>query len=105
APVPVAPLAPNTSYTMVVTTGVRDLNGLPLPQRAEVDFTTGSFSSSGHSITISPSAATVPVGSVLQLATTVRDIYGNVIGPAFGYVQWTIECCSAAVALSPSGLV
>jgi len=98
-------LASNTTYTLAVTTSVKDLTGLPLGQRAEVDFTTGSSRSYGISVTVSPSAATVPVGSVLQLIATVRDIYGNATGPAFRPVQWTIECCGTAVALSPSGLV
>ena len=98
-------LASNTTYTLAVTTSVKDLTGLPLAQRAEVDFTTGSSSSYGISVTVSPSAATVPVGSVLQLTATVRDIHGNATGPAFRPVQWTIECCGTAVALSPSGLV
>jgi len=98
-------LASNTTYTLAVTTSVKDLTGLPLGQRAEVDFTTGSSRSYGISVTVSPSAATVPVGSVLQLTATVRDIYGNATGPAFRPVQWTIECCGSTVALSPTGLV
>src|SRR5439155_3183067 len=60
-------LASNTSYTLVVTPGVRDLTGLSLPQRTEVDFTTGSTTGRENSLTITPSGATVPVGSVLQL--------------------------------------
>ena len=104
APDPGPRLDPNTSYRVVVTTGVKDPSGLPLPQNTEVDFTTGSSTGYGLSVTITPSAATVPVGSVLQLTATVRDIHGNATGPAFRPVQWTIESGSA-IALSPSGLV
>ena len=97
-------LASNTSYTLVVTPGVRDLTGLSLPQRTEVDFTTGSTTGRENSLTITPSGATVPVGSVLQLTATMRDFSGNAISPAFRAVQWTVAPGNA-VALSPTGLV
>jgi len=102
--VPDGGLLPNTNYTIVVTKGVTDAGGLPLAQLTEVDFTTGSTRGYGIRVEVTPSTATVPVGSVLQLTATVRDIYGNATGPAFRPVQWTIST-GTAVALSQSGLV
>ena len=95
-------LAPQTSYRLIVAAGVTDVSGYSLAQ-SETDFTTGSSFSYGLSVTVSPAAATIPVGSVLQLTATVRDGAGNAIGPSFRGVQWSAS--NATVAVTPSGLV
>jgi len=103
--VPDAGLASNTIYTILVTTGVADVAGLPLAQRTEADFTTGSTTGYGSRVEITPSTATIPVGSVLQLTATIRDIQGNATQARFRPLQWSLDCCSPILALAPTGLV
>src|SRR3989449_4675463 len=80
-----APLAPNTDYQLVVTQGVRDLDGDALTAGQTVAFTTGQ-SSTEPPVSISLSLLTRPdtllnfaVGETYPLTVTVRDAAGNIL--------------------------
>ena len=80
--VPTAPLAGNTDYELVVTQGIRDLSGDVLAAPVSVPFTTGQLTTAGMplvSVTISPLAATIPVGARTSLTATLKDSLGDVL--------------------------
>ncbi len=95
-----AGLAAQTRYRLRVTPAPKAVSGQSLGQQKDVDFTTGSAASRGSSLTVSPQSATIPVGSVLQLTATMRDISGNAI--PFRLLNWSAS--SGAVTVSASGL-
>lgn len=90
-----------TRYALVVTSGATTVSGQPLSQQARATFTTGSATSRGSSLTISPQSATMPVGSVLQLTVTMRDVAGNAI-PFQPPLVWSTS--NSTVTVTPSGL-
>jgi alpha-tubulin suppressor-like RCC1 family protein len=65
-------LEPGTTYTIVVTTGVTDLEGASLSEEVRVDFTTSQFPPSAV-VGISPGVDTLEAGSRLQVSLTVWD--------------------------------
>ena len=73
-------LAPNTDYSLVVTDGVKDLDGTALETGVTVDFTTGqSQSSAPAAISISPDTVYLTESMQYQLTATVRDASGNML--------------------------
>jgi hypothetical protein len=101
---PTAPLAPGTIYHLVTTTGVRDVSDETPTAGTDVDFTTGTSPGYGFRITVSPAAATLPIGSALQLTATIRDVHGNaILGPTFRPLEW--QAGGSAATITPTGLV
>jgi uncharacterized protein YjdB len=77
---PAIPLGRNTDYSLVVTTGVKDLLGKGLVAGVSVPFRTGSFSTGAPaSIVLSPDSLLITDGASHQLTATVRDLAGNVL--------------------------
>ena len=104
---PDAPLAPQTTYTLVITTGVADLAGRPLEQPVQVPFTTGSLTSNVATITLFPSSALVGPGGSVQIQAVLRDASGNVLdwfNPAAPSLSWSTADPVVAIAAS-SGLL
>ena len=79
--VPLRPLRENTVHRLVITTGVRDVEGEGLQSDVSVEFTTGSSSKVPvTSVEVTPHEAALQVGDVLgdsvQLALTVNTAHG-----------------------------
>src|SRR6185503_5373397 len=101
---PTSGLTPNTTYHLVATTAVRDVSDQSPTAATDVDFTTGTTTGYGFQLTVSPSAATLPVGSALQLTAALRDVHGNAIaGPTFSSLGWEAE--GGAATVTQTGLV
>jgi alpha-tubulin suppressor-like RCC1 family protein len=99
---PAADLAPSTDYELVVTSGVRDLDGDPLDSTVRVAFTTGT-STEGPvaSLSLIPNGADLRVGDQFQAIVVARDAAGNELtGHA---VAWRAD--SSAVDVTSTGLV
>lgn len=77
--VPDQPLTTLTEYQLVVTTGIRDLDGESLATTETVQFTTGqSLTGPPASIRLSPdSLLTMTAGTTYQVTASVRDAAGN----------------------------
>jgi alpha-tubulin suppressor-like RCC1 family protein len=77
---PSSQLQPNTGYELVITPGVRDLDGDALDSTVRVPFTTGT-TIEGHvvSLEIIPDAADVSVGDQFQLSVVARDANGSIL--------------------------
>ena len=73
---PAALLALQTTYTLIIATGIQDLAGDLLEQEVVVSFTTQPLIAS---VTIVPNEVAVAVGAKIQLLATVRDALGNVL--------------------------
>ncbi len=104
---PDAPLAPQTTYTLVITTGVADLAGQHLAQALQVSFTTGAVAATVASVTLEPSLATVAPGGTVRLEGVLRDSAGQYLdayNPAAPALSWSSDDPAVAVA-APSGLV
>ena len=100
---PASQLLPNTDYQIVVTPGVRDLDGDAVDSVVTVPFTTGT-TTEGPLATLSliPSSAEVRVGDQFQLVVVARDAAGNLLtghGVRWSAVDPTI------VDVSTTGLV
>ena len=94
-------LAPNANYRIVLTTGVRDLQGLGLATSASVPFTTGrSTTGAPASITVSPDTIWIPVGTTYQLTAIVRDAAGTSLFDQ--PVSWGVDTINATI--SPTGV-
>jgi len=101
---PTSGLTPNTTYHLIATTAVRDVSDQSPTAATDVDFTTGTTTGYGFQLTVSPSAATLPVGSALQLTAALRDVHGNAIaGPTFSSLGWEAE--GGAATVTQTGLV
>ena len=75
-----SPLEPNTEYQLVVTRGVRDLDGDALDSAVTIPFTTGTTTEGPPAnLSLVPQFADVRVGDEVQLLLTVTDAQGNVI--------------------------
>ena len=100
--VPTRPLSRNGDYHVVVTGGVRDLQGDALEAGSTTTFTTGQ-SSTGQaaSITVSPDTVYL-TGPTYQLAATVLDTHGNLLIDQ--PVMWS-SSDSTGLSVSPTGLV
>lgn len=100
---PSSPLEANTSYQLVVTEGVRDLQGEALEARVTTDFRTGRSSAEPATIvTVLPDTTAVVIGSMAQLVAEARDTNGTVI--VGRSVQWISENPTVAT-VSTTGLV
>jgi alpha-tubulin suppressor-like RCC1 family protein/uncharacterized protein YjdB len=99
---PNANLAPNTDYELVVTTGVRDLDGDAPDSAVRVPFTTGtSIVGPVASLSILPDRVDLRVGDQFQAVVVARDAAGNdVTGHG---VRWSAD--SSAVEVTSTGLV
>ncbi len=84
---PSANLAPNTDYELVVTNGVRDLDGDAADSTVRVAFTTGtSIEGPVASLSIIPDGLSLRLGDQFQAVAVVKDAGGNeVTGHA---VRW-----------------
>ena len=100
---PASPLEANAVYQLVVTEGVRDLQGDPLEARFTTDFSTGTSSAEPAKIvTVLPDTTAVVLGSMAQLIAEARDTNGTaVVGRA---IEWISEDPAVAT-VSSSGLV
>jgi hypothetical protein len=98
---PSASLAFNANYRIVVTTGVRDREGLGLETSASVPFTTGrSTTGAPASITVSPDTIWIPAGTTYQLTAIVRDAAGTALFDQ--PVSWGVDTMNASI--SPTGV-
>ena len=100
--IPDSPLAPATTYTLLATTGIRDLHGGSLMNAGLSTFTTSSFSGPVSFVFVTPPSAAILVGAAIRLTATPADTFGNPIQA--GPVTWTSDNPSVAT-ISPSGLV
>lgn len=107
--VPAAPLDPDNDYSLVVTTGVKDLQGDALAAGVTVPFRTGQSSTGpAASITLSPDSGIVISAIPFQLTATVRDSAGNeLIGQP---ITWsvsldTLGTLASGLTVSPTGLL
>lgn len=105
---PSQPLAGNTAYTLVVTQGVRDLDGDVLEAQVEVGFTSGTESAPPVSeLTVLPDITGLSVGSRLQLvvrATSGQDTLRVPVPIAGVPILWASENPAVAT-VSTTGLV
>ncbi len=99
---PAANLQANANYELVVTNGVRDLDGDPADSVVRVSFTTGaSIEGPAASASIIPDGADLTVGEQFQAVVVAKDAAGNILT---GYpVKWSAD--SSAVEVTTSGLV
>ncbi|MEX0691263.1 MAG: Ig-like domain-containing protein [Gemmatimonadales bacterium] len=80
---PAAPLRGGTDYRLVMTQGLRDLDGDALEAAVTVEFTTAEAEVA--SVTVTPASATIT--DTTTLSVTVRDAQGNIL---HGHpVSWT----------------
>lgn len=103
--IPASPLDNGTSYRLVVSTQVRDLNGLTLSVPDSVDFTTdSSLVGPPASLTLGQNDSVFMVTPTYQLLATVRDAAGNeLIGQP---LTWTTsDPTGRALTVSPTGLL
>ena len=106
---PDASLAPMTDYTLIVTTGLRDLDGSALEADATVPFTTGQSSTGpAASITLSPDSEIVIGATPYQITATVRDAAGNELIDQ--PITWsvsvdTLGTSASGLTVSPTGLL
>jgi uncharacterized protein YjdB len=100
--IPDSPLTPATTYTLLATTGIRDLHGSSLTNAELTTFTTGSFSGPVSFVFVTPPSAALLVGGAIRLTATPADTFGNPIQA--GPVTWTSDNPSVAT-ISSSGLV
>jgi alpha-tubulin suppressor-like RCC1 family protein/uncharacterized protein YjdB len=100
--VPAQPLAPSSDYRLVVTAGVRDLDGDALEAEVTSPFTTGQASlGAPASMTLSPDTVYM-TGPTYQLTATVRDASDN---PLIDQPVVWASGDSSIVTMSPTGLV
>ena len=98
---PASPLAPNTTYQLEVSTGVRGLTGAALDSPTRISFTTGS--TGVQVVTVQPAAAEIAVGEGLGLRTTVTLTGGGTI---FGLpVAWSSSNPGVATVEASTGVV
>ena len=101
--IPAQQLEPNTDYQLVVSTGVRDLDGDALDSAVTVPFRTGT-TTEGPVATLSliPNVADVRVGDQFQLAVVAKDANGTLLT---GHpITWS-HTDSTVVAVTNTGLV
>lgn len=105
---PSQPLGANTAYSLVVTQGVRDLDGDVLEAQVEVDFTSGTESAPPVTeLTVLPDITGLSVGSRLQLvvrATSGQDTLRLPVPIAGVPILWASENPAVAT-VSTTGLV
>lgn len=96
-------LEANAAYQLVVTEGVRDLQGDALEARVAADFRTGESSAQpAKYVTVLPDTTAVVVGSLAQLVAEARDTN---LTPVVGRsVEWFSEDTAVAT-VSSTGLV
>jgi alpha-tubulin suppressor-like RCC1 family protein/uncharacterized protein YjdB len=100
---PASQLQPNTDYELVITPGVRDLDGDALESTVRVPFTTGT-TIEGHvaGFFIIPDAARVSVGDQFQLSILAFDANGLILTGL--PIIWTTDDAEVAT-VSATGLV
>ena len=97
---PASPLAPNTTYQLEVSAGVRSLSGASLDSSTRISFTTGS--TGVQLVTVQPAAAEIAVGEGLGLQTTVTLADGGTISGL--PVAWS-SSNSGVASVDASGVV
>jgi probable HAF family extracellular repeat protein len=103
--VPASRLDPETEYHLLVTQGVRDLDGDRLEALVEVEFTTGTETvASAVSLTLRPNAV-VLAGDTVHLATTLKDAAGNVLNDRPLTVSSSDPTVAVAWAIDTRGIV
>ena len=95
-------LAPNAEYTLVVTTGVTDLDGEALDTPMEVSFTTGAALAPVDSIVIEPATLALAPADTFGLTTRLYDGSNNEL--ARSTVSWS-SADTAIASVSPLGAV
>ncbi len=100
--IPDAPLDPQSTYTLLVTTAVKSLKGRPLGKAEVSTFSTGTFIGGLSFVFVTPSSAAIVIGGAIQLTATPADTFGDPV--RVGPVSWTTDNANVAV-VSPSGLV
>ncbi len=99
---PAGPLDANTAYRLVVTQGVRDLQGDALAGDAIVAFTTGTVvAGSVNSVSVLPDTTELLIGTAVQLVAIARDSVGTVV--AGQAVTWSSDAPAVAF-VSATGL-
>ena len=100
---PTANLQPNSNYELVVTNGVRDLDGDALDSTTRVAFSTGtSVEGPVSSVTLIPNDAELRVGEQFQAVAVPKDANGNIVS---GHpITWHSDSVHIAT-VSNTGLV
>jgi alpha-tubulin suppressor-like RCC1 family protein len=100
---PAVPLEANTQYRLIVTEGVRDLQGDHLDAEVAEEFTTGTTTvGEATAVTVLPDTIALAVGSQVQLVATAQDTNRT---PIVGRpVTWSVDN-PAVASVSTSGLV
>ena len=83
---PTAYLAPHTSYTLVVTTELLDLDGDPLEAQFEASFTTESLPPARLMFTVHPATTHGNQRVTPAVQVAIQDLFGNTITSATGPV-------------------
>ena len=100
--VPNAELIPNTDYRLVVTSGIRDLDGEALETSVTVQFSTGQeLTGPPAAVRVSPDTVYL-TGSTYQMTATVFDSAGNVLVDE--PVTWSTTD-TAGLSISSTGLM
>jgi alpha-tubulin suppressor-like RCC1 family protein len=87
---PDSPLAKDTDYRLVVTSAIRDMNGLALESPAEVSFTTGATLASPARLVFLGSPGSVGVAQPFAVQVAVLDSLGGWLGTASDSLQVTL---------------
>src|SRR5437879_10334271 len=78
--IPTAPLTANTAYRVVVTQGIRDLEGDALAAETGVPFSTGTaVEGPVASVRVFPDSVGIRVGSQVQLTAVPQDTQGRLL--------------------------
>lgn len=100
---PTANLAPNTDYELVITSGVRDLDGDALDSAVRVPFTTGaSMEGPLASLSLIPDAADIRVGDQFRPIVVAKDAEGNLL-TGHPITWWLTD--STTVHVTTTGLI
>jgi alpha-tubulin suppressor-like RCC1 family protein/uncharacterized protein YjdB len=100
---PTANLEPNANYDLVITAGVRDLDGDALDSTVRVPFTTGtSIEGPLASLNLIPDAADIRVGDQFRPIVVAKDAEGNVL-TGHPITWWLTD--STTVNVTTTGLI
>ena len=75
-------LAPGRTYTLVITTDVRDLQGDPLEERVEVSFTTEILPATQLAFAVPPTETHANQPMVPAVRVAIKDQFGNTVRSA-----------------------
>ena len=84
---PASLLTAQTDYRLVVTQGIRDVNGVPVAATIDVPFTTGS--AGGTAATLVVSGLPSDVGVLCDVVVSAKDALGNIATGYTGTVHFT----------------